>query len=610
MMGGQLEMSDLSRDEALFIDVLARVGRIAASPGSFIRANVVEQVVTHSGPLGSAFADFRRLVIGETHVVGKLDLSDTVAFPVLFRDCVFSDEEESFDVSRSEIRDLRLTGCSFAGTIRGENCRVSGNFLVINCVVEGSVNLLLATVGGTLIVDNCTVNGAQEPDVSLNFDGIQVQGLFKIVDSRFAGGLSIREARLISQSVISGTALGVDEERTGRLLLQKTMLGSELTIGPDVIASELKAEALRSESDLVLTAVRSYQGLITLDLDRIQLRGGLQVFQMVAGRLLLRGASVSMLKITETSLRAPGLNARGTSVPGSAGNDKYAISADGLRVANDVQLGPDLAAIGEVRLNGASIGGQVQHKRGNTQMGVALNLEEAQVASSVFLDDMDPRSFVQLAAATVGGIFINPDNLPHVSLLRTEYRFINNEEGKPPSVEVALDLLEKDLMAHSTVPYRRLARWFAEEQGDSDTANAILIAGEQKTNSGRSYFPQFVDSLWRLTVGYGYLPGRAVWPFVGLLAAATFVFASVSGFSVPVDWNAYPAILPVGATQEVFNPFLYALSATVPFLPSFLSPWAPSNPQMQLLTVIFQILGWLLITSLVAGLANRLRRKD
>lgn len=608
---GQLEHSDLLPDEGTFLAYLERAGRIICAPGSRIRADVIEQVVTRSGPLGVAFALFRRLDIRNAHIVGKVDLSDCVVFPVVFDGCLFSDPGESLDISRSEVRDMRLAHCAVAGDIRGENSRVTGNLWFTDCVVVGSANLTLASVAGSFIVHGCQMEDTNDGGLSLSLDGIRVEGLFQIAGCQMAGGLSIREARLGSQSVIRDSQLGSTDASPGALFLQKTRFESEMTIGPNVSLDRMRAEALRSDSDLILTKVRPRDRRLDIDLDRAELRGGLQVFDVsIDGRIALRGASMASLQISKSRLLAPGLNPNGSTISGAESPDSgYAISADGLHVAGDVQLGPDLLAIGEIRLIDSVIGGQVQYKRGGIKRGVVLNLEGVRLGSAIFLDDMDARSVVHLAAAVVGGIFIDPTNIPHVSLLRTEYRFINDEGGKPPSIEIASELLARDHMVSSVVPYRRLARWYSDEQGDERASRAILIAGEKRLGQGRSRGLRVLDNLWRWTVGYGYAPSRAIWPFLILVVMATIVFTFASGYADPVAWTAIPTVLPVGSAQTVFNPFLYALSATVPFLPDFLSPWAPANPLMQVLTVIFQIVGWLLLTALVAGVANRLRRR-
>lgn len=611
MLGGQLEHSDLLADEVAFIGTLAVAGRVLCTPGTHIRADIVEQVVTRSGPLGVSFAHFRRVEIYNAHILGKLDLSDCIVFPVLFDGCLFSHEGESFDVSRSEVRDLRIVHCLFEGDIRGENSRVTGNLWLRDSVLRGTANLMLARVAGSVVVDGIDIEGANDAGVSLVLDGIRVDGLFQISGARLAAGLSIREALLRSQAAINHSRLGTVDPSLGTIYIQKTRFESEMTLGPDLYVDRVAGEALRSDSDVILTKLRPTRQSLELDLDRVVLIGGLQLFDVIGdGRVLLRGASLDSLQISKTRLIARGFNLDGSTVPGLESEDnRYAISADGLRVASDVQLGPDLLAVGEVRLIDASVGGQVQYKRGQVSAGVVLNLEGAIVGSALFLDDMDPRSIAHLAAASLGGIFIDPENLPHVSLLRTHYKFINDEDGRPPSIEVACKLLERDPMVHSVAPYRQLARWFSEDQGNDRASRAILIAGERRTGQGRSRGIRAVDSVWRWTVGYGYAPNRAVWPFLGLVVIATGVFGLVSGYSGFADWTAAPAVLPVGTPQTVFNPFLYALSATVPFLPDFLSPWAPANALMQVLTVMFQVLGWLLITALVAGVANRLRRR-
>ena len=610
MIGGQLELSDLTADEASFLTVLSAMGRIICAPGSQVRANLIEQLVTRSGPLGVAFAVFRRLDIRDAYILGKVDFSDCIAHPASFDGCIFSDPGESLDISRSEIKDLRLSRCTLAGQVRGENSRVAGNLWFIGCEVEGTVNLMLASVLGSFIVDSSQIKGMTAEGISMLLEGIRIEGLFQISKSGFSGALSAREARVNSQAVVRESRLGLSNSNFGTLFVQKARFESELTIGPGVVLRQIRAEALRSDSDVILAGVSSNSNSLDLDFDRIDVRGGLKIFDVAAkGSISLRGASIASLHVSESEILAPGLNANGSRIPGSSDEDEYAIAADGIQVAGDVQLGPDLLTIGVIRLIDSTIGGQVQYERGKLLSGVGMDLQGSTISSAVFLDDMGPGSQVHLAAAKVRGIFIDATNIPHVALLRTEYGFINDRDGTPPSVEVACELLEKDPMGVSAVPYRRMARWFSEEQGDERASRKILIVGETRLARSRSAGFRILNNLWRWTVGYGYAPSRALIPFLVLVVLATITFAAVSGYRDVSSSVAYPPFQAVGEAPMVFNPFMYALSATVPFLPDFLSTWAPANVLTQILTVVFQALGWLLLTALVAGIANRLRRR-
>jgi len=100
--------------------------------------------------------------------------------------------------------------------------------------------------------------------------------------------------------------------------------------------------------------------------------------------------------------------------------DSHALSADGMDVKGDVLLGDGFKAEGEVRLPGATIGGQLNCSKGQfiNPDGNALNADAIDVKSTVLLGNgFNAEGEVRLLNATIGGQlncskghFINPDS--------------------------------------------------------------------------------------------------------------------------------------------------------------------------------------------------------
>ena len=106
--------------------------------------------------------------------------------------------------------------------------------------------------------------------------------------------------------------------------------------------------------------------------------------------------------------------------------------------------------------------------------------------------------------------------------------------------------------------------------------------------------------LLRFTVGYGYAPWRVLYWFGGLLALGTLVFDLL-----------YPDSLAARTTaseQPTFNPTLYVLDLLLPVASlRQRDAWIAHGPAVWW-SVSFTLVGWLLATVLVAGLAGVFRR--
>ncbi|MFD3517005.1 hypothetical protein [Streptomyces sp. NPDC058657] len=202
-----------------------------------------------------------------------------------------------------------------------------------------------------------------------------------------------------------------------------------------------------------------------------------------------------------------------------------------------------------------------------------------------------PRPAVcDLRAATIGRI----NDSPHAWPPRIELDGLTYQDLRPllPAAQ-RLAWLNRS-SEYSPHAYERLAAYY-QQLGHDDDAQTVQLARHRRRRSSA----QLPTRLWGyfedLTVGYGYRPGRAlVWLFA-LTTLVAIVFAAVP--PQPVRANG-PAFQPVAFALDVILPVL-DLGQEKAFTPSGNTAWVAWATA---------IAGWLLATTVIAGLTRRLSR--
>lgn len=103
----------------------------------------------------------------------------------------------------------------------------------------------------------------------------------------------------------------------------------------------------------------------------------------------------------------------------------------------------------------------------------------------------------------------------------------------------------------------------------------------------------------------GYLPGRAVSIFAGLLIAGTGYFAAFA------DCGARPGICPIDPLQHPrWDPFLYVLDLLVPLVDlGHEKTWDPVGADKAVMIGLL-LSGWVFATTLIAAAGRALRRSS
>jgi hypothetical protein len=262
---------------------------------------------------------------------------------------------------------------------------------------------------------------------------------------------------------------------------------------------------------------------------------------------------------------------------------KDALSADAARVGGTVALDRDFEAKrdfraeGTVRLVGASIGGNLVCTEGTFRnpKGDALNISEVQVHGIASLDRFQAEGTVRLTGARVGQLYDDVANWQQFlgPLELKGFVYTDIVSAGPTDVKARVAWLEQQpRRPFSPQPYLQLAKVLRESGHEAD-AKWVLIKKERarRKHGGLSWPARRWSWLLDVTIGYGYRTWWALLWAGGWVLVGGFLFGwgYDAGIVIPTKAEAYdsnkktrqePAFYPA------FNRWLYALDTFVPII--------------------------------------------
>ncbi|WP_121750143.1 membrane-associated oxidoreductase [Streptomyces sp. E2N166] len=306
-------------------------------------------------------------------------------------------------------------------------------------------------------------------------------------------------------------------------------------------------------------------------------------------------------------LWAPGLRARGT------------VRLDGARVAGTVNLTdavldrPDgtalqaetLAAEADVLMRHAEVRGRLEFR--GARIPGRLDLSQARLvnpggtalrASSCVIGELWLRQCptvegtLNLRRSQVEVLFVEPEAVPHrVQLNDLTYTSLIPHEPagrRLPMLERG-DSYLPFVYEQLTASYRRI--------GDDDAARLVQLAKQRRHRRTLPWYGRVWGLLQDAAVGYGFRPLRAGGWLLSLLAVGSVAY----GLRHP------PPLKP--AESPDFNPVFYTLDLLLPVI-SFgqESAFAPEG-WYQYLGYVLIVMGWILATTVVAGVTRTVSRQ-
>lgn len=508
-------------------------------------------------------------IIGAT-ITGKLQLAyATVEIPVTMVDCHFAEPAELSDAS---LRTLNLTGCLLPG-LNADRLKVEGD-LVLRRTTSGTVSLFRADIAGDMWLTEADLTAAGTAH-ALQAPQLHVGGGLYARSVTATGGLNLWGAQAFTLDVSA----------------------SRLS---NPTHAALRCDGLRLAQDLLCTRA-------SVD------SGGVSLFgATIGGQCWFNDADIH--STTGWAINAPsvgvggGVYGRGMTAQGGV-NLFAATIGESLELAGCTLTAHHNHAL---RAPGARIEGNLQLHNGATVTG-DISLPRADVRATLLLSGSAfTGSTIDLNHATVGALDMTSLNtLPSVLDLRaaTIGRINDSAASRPPRIELdglTYQDLRPVLPAHqrlawldrgdsyNPLPHERLAAYYRQLGHDND-ARAVQLARHRKRRSHLRPLARLWGHLEDLTVGYGYRPGRAFVSLFALTAAVAIVFAAR-----PPQANRIggPGFQPVAFALDLVLPIL-DLGQEQSFIPSSETAWVAWTGA---------IAGWLLATTIIAGLTRRLSR--
>jgi hypothetical protein len=242
--------------------------------------------------------------------------------------------------------------------------------------------------------------------------------------------------------------------------------------------------------------------------------------------------------------------------------DRLALGADELTVDQAMICTEGFTAAGNIRLNGAHIGGQLNFSKANLTnpdpKRHTLALQDVW-AGVLLLHDLAKRpGQVALRQAHVGALEDEPDSWPHEAILDG---LVYDALYEPSSVSARerLGWLDRDPRGYRPQPYDQLAAVYRRAGRDHD-ARTVAIAKQWRRRRTLTPFGKLWNLLLYATVGYGY----RMW----LAIAWLLLLVGLGWWQFDRAHSPYPAHLlaakPPGQ-RPWFHAALYALDLLLPF---------------------------------------------
>lgn len=354
----------------------------------------------------------------------------------------------------------------------------------------------------------------------------------------------------------------------------------------------------------------------------------------ITGPVRLAGARIAGgLFLTKAVIGTPGGPQEGEEPP---------LQFNHAYIGTDV-IAPCLTVHGQMRINGATVGGQVNldDARLLAPGGTALHAETLTVGTDLRAMRLEARGRVNLSGSRIPGQLnlayarlINPGGFAlrasscvagevwlrscptiqgTVNLRRSQFDLLHIPPATwPPQIRVdglsyrtlaphlpaeqRLPALEREESGYLPYAYEQLAAAY-RTAGDEAGARTVQLA---KLRRHRHTLPRHAR-LWGLiqdaTVGYGFRPLRAAGWLLALLVTGTVAY----GLHPPKELKA-------GESPE-FNPVFYTIDLMLPIIGfGQEEAFAPSG-WYQWLSYLLIVIGWILATTTAAGVSRSLQRQ-
>ncbi|CAL9610408.1 membrane-associated oxidoreductase [Streptomyces sp. enrichment culture] len=381
----------------------------------------------------------------------------------------------------------------------------------------------------------------------------------------------LRELNL-SESVLPGL-VAHSVQVDGALRMTRSRFTGTVRLGGAQIGGSLYLESARIDAPAAEEPVLQLnQSAIGADLWAPGLR--------TRGQIRLNGAGVAgTVNLNEARLGHP---------------EHAALDAETLTVEGDM-LVRHAEVEGWFGLRGARIAGRLDltYSRLSHPGATALRASSSAIGELWLRKSPAMEGALNLRRAQIDVLFLEPESVPEQVLLNgLVYSSLTPQEP----AERRLPMVERDREGYVPHAYEQLAASYLRI-GDERAARLVRLAKERRHRTTLPWYGRLWGHVQDATVGYGFRPLRAAAWLLSLVAVGSVVYGVRP-----------PRALKAGEAPE-FNPVFYTLDLLVPVL-SF-GQEAAYGPRgwYQWLSYVLVVTGWILATTVVAGVSRSVSRQ-
>jgi hypothetical protein len=599
-----VDAATLNDIERRLFDAFATGETVTCQDREPVRAEVLTALLL--GPARDKAIPSLRLT--GARITGQLQLGfATVAHPLLLKQCEF---ENAPDLYWARLDFVQLVGCTMPG-LRASNVHVSRHLQLSGSTIDGGVRLSGARITGGLLLDGVRLREdlvAERMEIGGDLileDGV-FSGLVKLYQSSVGGGLSLDRAEITGavgadSIVVSGGLYGREARITGEVSLRHARIDG---------AATFTSSQLSNPDGVCLRA------------DRVNIEGGLWMAEQFRseGAIRLVSARIGRGVVLHSATLM------------NAGNT--ALLAEGARIDGGFDA-RDLTAAGTIDLRESTISGPVQFRAAKLSApgGRAIDAARATIVSSFGCNEgFVADGQLRFSRATVGDILsfhhaslselrcwrlttpeldLKWDNPPQALDLRFCHAGVLLDDAHvwPASVRLdgfqyeavetlaapaRLSLLDKDADGYRPQPYEQLAA-VCRRLGHDDDARTVLLTKQRRRTAAQPLAARLWGLAQDAVVGYGYRPLRALGWLLFLLTVGTVAFT-------------YHPPVALGAGPPAFQPAVYTADVLLPLIDLHQESAYQSVDGYRWLMYGLMAAGWILVTTVAAGVARSVRR--
>ncbi|MGA9723346.1 MAG: hypothetical protein WBQ86_12890 [Candidatus Binatus sp.] len=256
-------------------------------------------------------------------------------------------------------------------------------------------------------------------------------------------------------------------------------------------------------------------------------------------------------------------------------------------VAGDVLLHDGFTTDGIVYARLAKIGHDLSVHGAEFRGDAELDAERATIEGTFYWADVKhtPKTVLDLEDVHAGAIWDDESSWPAPGNLDVKGFVYGDIAGGPSDGESRLRWLALQRPEYHPQPFRQLAKVLSE-MGRDDGATQVRIAKEiAQRRFGHETLPQRAWSLMlQYTIGFGYVPLRALWWIAGFVGLGTVLFGWGYRMRIitPTEEAAYREFVASGEAPPhypVFNPLVYSLENFLPVVELHQDKYWRPNPR-------------------------------